>query len=114
MVKVTTKKASKKIKAGVERVQPSKISPFQARAIEQLKFSLCDYFVAYRTEHQLKQRQIAEKMGIAESLVSRILRYQVSDFSIDRLVKYLLMLSPKAALEILIVVGKQKTVKRGG
>jgi predicted XRE-type DNA-binding protein len=77
------------------------LSP-HASSVERLKFSLCEQFVSYLLEHKLTQRELAEKIGIDESLMSKIVHYNFDDFTIDRLVKYLSVLFPKADLEILI------------
>ena len=40
-------------------------------------------------DHKLNQRQLAQKLEIGEALISKILRSQFDEFTIDRLIKYL-------------------------
>jgi predicted XRE-type DNA-binding protein len=82
------------------------LSP-DAGPVERLKFSLCEQFVSYLSQNKLTQRELAEKIGIDESLMSKIVHYHFDDFTIDRLVKYLAILFPKADLEIQIKMGKR-------
>ena len=76
--------------------------PPNASPVERLKFSLCEQFVSCLLEHKLTQRELAEKIGIDESLMSKIVHYGFDDFTIDRLVEYFSVLFPKADLKILV------------
>ena len=46
-------------------------------------------FVVYANAHQLTNRAVAKKLGIAESLMSKILHYHFDEFTVDRLMSYL-------------------------
>ena len=107
MAKFPSEKELKAVRAALEKGPASRMLPTDASPVERLKFSLCEKFVSYLLDHKLTQRERAEKVGIDESLMSKIVHYNFDDFTIDRLVKYLSILFPKADLEILI-----KTKKR--
>ena len=102
MTKFPSEKELKEVRAALDKSPASRMLPPDVSPVERLKFSLCEKFVSYLLDHKLTQRQLAEKVGIDESLMSKIVHYNFDDFTIDRLVKYLSILFPKADLEILI------------
>ncbi len=108
MSKFPSEKELKEARAALAKAPGSRMLPPNASSVERLKFSLCEKFVSYLLDHKLTQRELAEKIGIDESLMSKIVHYNFDDFTIDRLVKYLSALFPKADLEIL--VKKKKNV----
>jgi len=74
-----------------------------ASKIDRVKFKLCERFVIYKNEHKITQRALAEKIGINESLVSKIIHYHYEEFTVDRLVGFLDKISPKFDLEVISV-----------
>jgi predicted XRE-type DNA-binding protein len=102
MTKFPSEKELKEVRDALEKGVAARMLPPDAGPVERLKFSLCEQFVSYLLEHKITQRELAEKIGIDESLMSKIVHYNFDDFTIDRLVKYLSVLFPKADLEILI------------
>jgi predicted XRE-type DNA-binding protein len=75
--------------------------PKDASKADKLKFKLCEKFIAYKNEHKITQRVLAEKLGINESLVSKITHYHYSEFTVDRLANYLDKIMPNFELEII-------------
>ncbi len=71
-----------------------------ATAVDKTKFKLCEKFVIYKNTHKLTQRSLAEKLGINESLMSKILHYHFSEFTTDRLIKYLSIIYPDIDVQI--------------
>jgi predicted XRE-type DNA-binding protein len=63
--------------------------------VDQIKYNICAEFIIYKREHHLNQREFAQKLEIGEALVSKILRYQFEEFTIDRLIRYLEKLGVK-------------------
>jgi predicted XRE-type DNA-binding protein len=102
MAKFPSEKELKEVRDSLEKAPASRMLSPNAGSVERLKFSLCEQFVSYLLEHKVTQRELAEKIGIDESLMSKIVHYNFDDFTIDRLVKYLSILFPRADLEILI------------
>ena len=102
MTKFPSEKELKEVRDVLEKAPASRMLSPNAGPVERLKFSLCEQFVSYLLEHKVTQRELAEKIGIDESLMSKIVHYNFDDFTIDRLVKYLSILFPRADLEILI------------
>lgn len=58
-------------------------------AADRIKYDVCAEFIVYKRENNLNQRELAQKLEISEALVSKILRYQFTEFTIDRLLRYL-------------------------
>jgi len=102
MTKFPSEKELKEARAALAKRPAARMLPANASSVERLKFSLCEKFVAYLLDNKLTQRELADKIGIDESLMSKIVHYNFDDFTIDRLVKYLSALFPKADLEILV------------
>jgi predicted XRE-type DNA-binding protein len=65
-----------------------------ASAVDKIKHRLCKEFIVYKSAHQITQKDLANKIGIDEALMSKILHYHFEEFTIDRLVKFLNVLYP--------------------
>lgn len=102
MTKFPSEKELKEARTALSKAPGSRMLPPNASSVERLKFSLCEQFVSYILDNKLSQRELAVKIGIDESLMSKIVHYNFDDFTIDRLVKYLSALYPKSDLEILV------------
>ena len=100
MAKFPSEKELNEVRAALNKGPASRMLPPNATSVERLKFSLCEQFVRSLLDHKMTQRELATELGIDESLLSKIVHYNFDDFTIDRLVKYLSVLFPKADLEI--------------
>ncbi len=66
------------------------LGPGMAETVaDKIKYDVCAEFIVYKRENNLNQRELAQKLEISEALVSKILRYQFTEFTIDRLLRYL-------------------------
>jgi predicted XRE-type DNA-binding protein len=102
MTKFPNEKELEEARDALEKAPASRMLSPHAGSVEKLKFSLCEKFVCYLLEHKLTQHELAEKIGIDESLISKIVHYHFDDLTIERLVKYLSLLLPQAELKISI------------
>lgn len=102
MTKFPSEKELNEIRSKLDKAPASRMLPPNASSVERLKYSLCEHFVAYLLDHKLSQKELAEKIGIDEALVSKIVHYNFEEFTLDRLVKFLSVLLPTADLEILV------------
>ena len=100
MGKFPSEKELKKIRKLLDKGISSKILPANANATDRLKFYICEKFVIYKNFHNMNQRSLAEEIGIDEALMSKILHYHFDEFTVDRLIKYLLEIYPKVDLKI--------------
>lgn len=71
-----------------------------ATPVDKIKHDICREFVVYKNSSKITQKALAEKIGIDESLMSKILHYNIDEFTIDRLVKFLTTLRPNAKVKI--------------
>lgn len=97
--------SSKKVKAIVKELSSKKIMgsfvmPPNAPQADKIKYDLCSKIVAYRRIHDLSQKALAEKIGVDEPEMSRILHYKIERYSIERLIEFLIILYPKAKFEL--------------
>ena len=72
-----------------------------APLVDRIKQDLCSKIVQYHLNNKLTQKDLAEKLGVDEPEMSKILHYKLERYSIDRLVGYLEILYPKVRFEVL-------------
>lgn len=66
------------------------LGPGMAETVaDKIKYDVCTEFIVYKRESNLNQREQAQKLEISEALVSKILRRRFTEFTIDRLLRYL-------------------------
>ncbi len=82
----------------------SQALPKDASAVQRMKYDLCQKFVIYLEESGISQRELAQKLKVSETIVSRLLHYHIEDFTIDRLINYteILFLNAKFRLDIAV------------
>jgi predicted XRE-type DNA-binding protein len=78
----------------------SKVLSRDASPIDRAKYAICQELVIYKNKHSLTQRELAEKVGENESLISKVVHYNVEEFTIDRLLKFLSAVVPNAEIKI--------------
>ncbi len=102
MSKFPSEKELKEMRALLDKAPASKLLPKNASPVEKTKFSLCEKFVIYKNKNNLTQRALAEKIGIDEALMSKILHYSFEEFTTDRLIRYLSEIYPNVTIEVLV------------
>lgn len=80
----------------------SKLLSRDASPVDRTKYAICQAIVVYKNKHKLSQRQLADKIGENESLLSKIIHYNFKEFTIDRLLKFLAMIYRNAEIKIKI------------
>ena len=60
-----------------------------------MKYQICKELVVYQNSHKITQKALTD-----EALMSKILHYNIDEFTIDRLVKFLSTLYPGAKVKI--------------
>ena len=84
-----------------DNVEGSTVLGPDAPLVDRIKQDLCSKIVQYHLNNKVTQKDLAEKLGVDESEMSRILHYKLERYSIDRLVGYLEILYPKVRFEVL-------------
>lgn len=89
------KKMREKLSQGIASKPLSK----NASPIDKIKHDICREFVIYKNSTQFTQKLLAEKIGVDEAIISKILHYHTDEFTIDRLMKLLTLLRPDAKVK---------------
>jgi predicted XRE-type DNA-binding protein len=83
-----------------DQVEGSKVLGPNAHLADRIKQNLCSKIVEYRIKNKITQKDLAEKLGVDEPEMSRILHYKIDRYSIDRLVGYLEVLYPNVNFSV--------------
>ena len=78
----------------------SALLPDNASQIDRAKFKACEVIIKFRRKNDLKQKDLAARLGIDESRMSEILYYKIEGFTLDRLVNYAQILYPDLKLDL--------------
>jgi predicted XRE-type DNA-binding protein len=73
-----------------------------ANPLDRLKHALCAEFVKFKNVNHLTQKGLAQKVGIDDALISKIVNYSYDEFTVDRLLKYLSVLYPNIDVRLLV------------
>ncbi len=87
-------------KLSSDTVEGSLVLGADAPLADRIKQNLCSKIVEYRMKNRITQKQLADKLGVDEPEMSRILHYKIERYSIDRLVGYLEVLYPKMSFKL--------------
>lgn len=90
------RKMAKKLSKG----QASATLAPNATDLEKLKYEICKAFVRYRKIHGFTQRELANELSVNESIVSKILHYNIESFTVDRLMRYLSKIESKVSVSV--------------
>lgn len=89
----------KEMREKLSEAPASRPLPSDATPIDKIKHDICREFVVYKNSSRITQKALADKVGIDEALMSKILHYNIDEFTIDRLVRFLIALRPNAKLK---------------
>ena len=95
MTKFPSEKELKKARRFLAKAPASRMLLPNATPVDRAKYAICAEFVKYKNNTKITQRDLAEKLGIDEALVSKITHYNFDDFTTDRLINYLSRIYPK-------------------
>jgi len=62
--------------------------------------------------HKITQRELAKLLGIDEALVSKFVHYRFDEFTLDRLIGYLLILFPNADVDFMFNDRQKRSLAR--
>ena len=78
----------------------SRALPPNATQKDRIKYELCAEFVKYMNRHDITQRELAKRIGVDEALISKVVRYHIEEFSLDRLYDFLNTLDSGLTLKV--------------
>lgn len=90
----------KRVRKKLSRGRASYVLPPDASSVERAKYEVCRQILLYMHAKGMTQRELAAKMGVAETRVSEIVHYHIWKFTLDRLLGYLEKLNPKLSLKV--------------
>ena len=71
-----------------------------ATPLEKFRWDLCQRLIAFKRVHGLKQKELAERLGVDEPEMSRILHHRIEKVSTDKLVRMVQELDPGVRLKV--------------
>ena len=74
--------------------------PEHPTPLQQFRFDLQQKFALYIHRTKITQKEMAERLGVDETKVSKILRNRLDDFSTDRLITLYEKINPKVKLKV--------------
>ena len=95
-----SRKEIKRVLKELENVEGTLAIASNPTSLELFRWDICQNFIRFRKRQELSQKQLAEKLGIDEAKVSKILHYRIDEFSTDRLITLYEKLNPKVKLSI--------------
>jgi predicted XRE-type DNA-binding protein len=81
-------------------VMGSSLLPDDATQIDRAKFKACEAIIKFRRKNELKQKDLAARLGIDQSRMSEILHYKIEGFTLDRLISYAQILYPDLKIDL--------------
>lgn len=80
-------KELKKVRARLEKAEPSRLLPEHASKADRLKYQLCEKFVVYLMEKGVSQAQLARKLKVDPSRINEIIKYRIDLYTVDKLME---------------------------
>lgn len=90
----------RKVLKKLEKAEGTLAPPENPTPLQKFRFDLQQRFVSYKLQTKISQREMAERLGIDESKVSKILRNRLNEFSTDRLITLYEKINPKLKLKV--------------
>lgn len=69
--------------------------------LERLRWEICQRFVIYKMENNITQKELAERVGVDEAKISKILRHRIDEFTTDRLVNLFSKIDSNFSLKLI-------------
>jgi predicted XRE-type DNA-binding protein len=95
-----SRKEIKSVLKELENVEGTLALNPDATPLEYFRWKICQNFIKFTRYQGWNQKQLAEKLGIDEAKVSKILHHRIDEFSTDRLITLYEKLDPKVKLSI--------------
>lgn len=83
-----------------EKADAAKPLSKDADAVDKLKHRLCREILIFKHTEKLSNEELALKMGVSKTEVSKIINYHIERYTIDKLYRLTLKLMPDFHLEI--------------
>ncbi len=71
-----------------------------ATPLEKFRFQLCQILLRYKIKAKISQRDLALRLDVDESIVSRIFHHRIDKISTDRLIGYVQEIEPNIEFKV--------------
>lgn len=81
------KKQLDKMRARLEKAEPSRTLPKNASMVQKVKYQICEKFVAYILDHNISQAELARQLKMDPARLNEIVKYRIELYTIDKLIE---------------------------
>lgn len=74
--------------------------PSDASKVDKVKFQLCRKFIIYLRKNEITQSDLARLLEVDRSIVNWIVKYRISNFTIDRLYTLISKIDPDVEVNV--------------
>jgi predicted XRE-type DNA-binding protein len=95
--------SSKKIKemrSLLEKAEPSRTLPKNAKTADRLKYKICEKFAAYILDSGGTQAELARQLNMDPARLNEIVKYRIDLFTIDKLIEFAERLDSQFKIEV--------------
>lgn len=94
------KEKVEKMRAILEKAEPSRTLSKNATTAERIKYKICEKFVSYILDNGVSQIELARQLKMDPARLNEIVKYRIDLFTIDKLVEFADRLDPKFKIEV--------------
>ena len=98
--KMPSRRQLEVMKKKLAKAPGTALLPPDASTVERVKHEICRQIVIHMHAKTMTQRELAHKLGIAETRISEIVHYRIEKFTLDRLLGYLETLHPDVKVHV--------------
>ena len=95
-----SEKELKKIREGLNSVDPSLTLPENATKAQVIKYKICEKFVKYLLENKMTQAEFARQTKMDPARLNEIVKYKIDLFTIDKLIEFAEAFDPEINIEV--------------
>lgn len=93
-------KKLKKIRAQLEKAEPSRTLSDDPSTTEVVKYKICEKFVSYILDNNISQAELARRLNMDPARLNEIVKYRIDLFTIDKLIEFAEVLDPDLKVEV--------------
>jgi predicted XRE-type DNA-binding protein len=95
-----SKQKLKEMEEKLKDVKGAKSLPLNASPVDRLKYDLCREIVSYLVKNRVNQKDLADELGVDPAVISRIVNYNIDNFTVDILGSYVAALRPGVRFKV--------------
>jgi len=95
-----SEKKLKKMRARLEKSDPSRTLPDNATTVQKIKYKICEKFALHLMEHDLSQAELARQLHMDPARLNEVVKYKIDLFTIDKLIEFAEKLDARFTFEV--------------